>query len=90
MKEYKVRFYISYKWISPTGKSEIYNGKLHYVGDTLNEAVDKAIGFIRAYEKRNQGYCTSMLIQRGRERGRNIKWKDYVKERRKTNKNWAR
>lgn len=90
MMEYKVCFHISYTpyWLNerreerrtPTGrvsKQRVWHGKMHYSGHTLAEAVDKIRPYLERLEQNNRGYCTSMWIMRGRERGRNIKWADY-------------
>lgn len=56
-----------------------YNGKLHYCGATLEEAVSKVRMVVASMEVNQTGTCTSMWIMRGREKGKNIKWKDYHK-----------
>ena len=56
-----------------------YNGKLHYCGATLEEAVSKVRMIVASMEVGQSGTCTSMWIMRGREKGKNIKWKDYHK-----------
>lgn len=84
MMEYKVCFHISSycPWLVGTHRTKTgklskqirYHGKLHYCGHTLQEAVEK---FKFNFTKSKNQKCTSMWIMRGREKGRNIKWKDY-------------
>lgn len=80
--EYKVCFYMTR--IRENGKRESW-GKLHYRGRTLEEAVEKIQSWLnikvevaREYNIGQQLICTSFLIQRGRERGKNFKYNDYI------------
>lgn len=82
MMEYKVCFHMSYK--NPDG-THLGNGKLHYCGHTLEEAIEKALnismvlGFRPSTGRYTTYICTSFAIQRGRRRGENVKWEDYKK-----------
>lgn len=87
MLEYKVCFYISYRWgyLYNRFKDELvlpraHNGKLHYCGHTLEDAVRKVRNYVARLEVNGNGTCTSMYIMRGREKGKNITWKSYHKK----------
>jgi hypothetical protein len=86
MLEYKVCFYITYKWgyrySQINGKLILpknYYGKMYYCGATLEEAVAKVRPYVANLEVQGTGFCTSMGIRRGREKGKNIRWSDYHK-----------
>jgi hypothetical protein len=82
MLEHKICFHMSYK--NPDG-SNGGNGKMHYRGRTPEEAIQKALTlFMVLGVKRHTGAwigstCTSFTFQRGRFKGKNVKWLDYVK-----------
>lgn len=86
MQEYKVCFHMSYvnKYYGTTWK---HNGKMHYVGRDLEEAVEKVRGHVAA-AVHTGGKCTSMWVMRGRDKGLNIKWDEYHKKG-EPKKRWA-
>ena len=86
--KYKVCFHISYHQpysIDRRDNSLIlpakWHGKMHYCGNTLEDAVSKVRSYVASLELNGRGTCTSMWIMRGTEKdtGKNIKWGAYHK-----------
>lgn len=78
----KMRYKICFHLSSPsfTGKGR-YHSKMHYCGNTIEEAVSSMFNRLAYAQKQGRYYCTSMWLMRGAEAGEptNIKWADYVK-----------